>query len=73
MDSRIEGMYHGTGDVFGSFLLGALLNGHSLTSATRIAVDFTCAAIKLSAGDGTGSRMGVRFESVLSEYGKLFA
>jgi pyridoxine kinase len=73
MEKRIEGMYHGTGDVFGSFLLGALMAGRSLTEATRIAVDYTCKAIRLTAADGTGPRMGVRFESVLADYGKLFA
>ncbi|MCL2152483.1 MAG: pyridoxamine kinase [Oscillospiraceae bacterium] len=72
MDKRIEGMYHGTGDVFGSFLFGALLRGRSLPEATRIAVDYTCAAIRLTAADGTGPRMGVRFESILADYGKLF-
>ena len=71
MDKRIEGMYHGTGDVFGSFLLGALMRGRSLADAARIAVDYTCAAIRLTAADGTGPRMGVRFESVLPDYGKL--
>ena len=71
MDKRIEGMYHGTGDVFGSFLLGALIRGRSLADATRIAVDYTCASIRLTAADGTGPRMGVRFESVLPDYGKL--
>jgi hypothetical protein len=34
-------------------------------------VDFTCAAIELTAADNTGSRMGVRFESILADYGKL--
>jgi len=72
MDKRIEGMYHGTGDVFGSFLMGALMCGRNLSEATRIAVDYTCAAIRLTAEDGTGPRMGVRFESVLADYGKLF-
>ena len=71
ISGRIEGMYHGTGDVFGSFLTGALMRGRSLTEATRIAVDCTCAAIRLTAQDGTGPRMGVRFESVLSEYASL--
>jgi len=72
MDKRIEGMYHGTGDVFGSFLMGALLRGRNLPDATRIAVDYTCAAIRLTAEDGTGPRMGVRFESVLADYGSRF-
>ncbi|MCL1807425.1 MAG: pyridoxamine kinase [Oscillospiraceae bacterium] len=71
MDKRVEGMYHGTGDVFGSFLLGALLRGINLAQAVRVAVDFTCAAIQLTAADGTGPRMGVRFESVLADYGKM--
>jgi len=70
LGDRIEGMYHGTGDVFGSLLLGALMRGKTLAEAARIAVDFTCAAIRLT---DTGPRMGVRFESVLSDYGKLFA
>lgn len=71
MDKRIEGMYHGTGDVFGSFLIGALMRGRNLTDATRIAVDYTCAAIRLTAADGTGPRMGVRFESVLPGFGEV--
>ena len=69
MDKRIAGMYHGSGDVFASFLLGALLKGRELAAATRLAVDYTCASIKLTAADGTGPRMGVRFESVLADYG----
>ena len=72
MEKRIEGMYHGTGDVFGSFLLGALMRGRNLAKSTKVAVEYTCAAIRLTAEDGTGPRMGVRFESVLADYGKLF-
>jgi pyridoxine kinase len=69
MGERLEGMYHGTGDVFGSLLMGALMRGRSLASATRVAVDFTCAAIRLTAADKTNPRMGVRFESILPDYG----
>lgn len=72
MESRIDGMYHGSGDVFGSLLLGALMRGRTLAEATRIAVDFTCAALRLTAEDGTGPRMGLRFESVLADYSRLF-
>jgi len=72
MDELIGGMYHGTGDVFGSFLLGALLGGRSLSEAARIAVEYTCASIRLTAADGTDPKLGVRFESVLADYGKLF-
>jgi pyridoxine kinase len=72
MEKRIEGMYHGSGDVFGSLLLGALMQGRDLAAATRIAVDYTCAALRLTAEDGTGPRMGLRFESILADYGRLF-
>ena len=72
MGTRIEGSYHGTGDVFGSLLLGALMQGLDLSEAVRIAVDFTCAAIRLTAVDGRDSRMGVRFESVLADYAAMF-
>ena len=72
MSKRIEGMYHGSGDVFGSFLLGTLMRGQSLAKATRVAVDFTCEALRLTAEDGTGPRMGLRFESLLTKYGSLF-
>ena len=72
MDKRIEGMYHGTGDIFGSFLLGALVQGQKLADATKIAVHFTREAIRLTAKEGKDPRMGVRFESVLNDYGKLF-
>lgn len=71
MSDRIEGYYHGTGDVFASLLMGALMRGRSLPAATKIAVDFTCKAILLTAQAGTTPRLGVRFESGLAEYGSL--
>ncbi|MDR0845838.1 MAG: pyridoxamine kinase, partial [Tannerella sp.] len=42
----IPGYYHGTGDVFGSALLAAYLNGFDLTRSARIAVNFTVASIQ---------------------------
>ncbi len=60
--NRIEGYYHGTGDVFGSALLSALLNDFPLAEATRIAVDFTVGSIKRTAEAGTDIRFGVDFE-----------
>jgi len=72
MEKRIEGLYHGSGDVFGSALIGAMMRGLSLSDATRKAVEFTCAAIRLTAADKTGPRMGVRFESVLGDFAKSF-
>lgn len=69
---RVPGQYHGSGDVFASLLVGALLRGKPLPEAAKIAVDFSQAAILLSARDKTEPRMGVRYESILAEYGMLF-
>ena len=59
---RIEGYYHGTGDVFGSALVGSLMNGKSLNKATEIAVDFTVRSIRRTKNAGTDIRFGVNFE-----------
>ncbi len=42
---RIEGYYHGTGDVFASAVTSGVLNGFTLAQSAQIAVDFTAAAI----------------------------
>ncbi|MFA5449495.1 MAG: pyridoxamine kinase [Clostridia bacterium] len=62
---RIEGYYHGTGDVFGSALLGALLSDKPLETAVKIAVDFTTASIARTKAAGTDVRFGVNFEEGL--------
>ncbi len=62
---RVEGYYHGTGDVFGSALLGALLNGVALDEATQIAVNFTVKSIEWTKAAGTDIRFGVNFEANL--------
>lgn len=64
---RIEGYFHGTGDVFGSALVGALLNGRSLSDAVTVAVDFTVKSIGRTKRAGTDIRFGVNFEEGLPE------
>lgn len=59
---KIPGYYHGTGDVFGSALVAAILNGFELNKATEIAVRFTTASIEKTAAAGTDIRYGVDFE-----------
>jgi len=59
---RIPGNYHGTGDVFGSALLSALLNGLGLGQAAQIAVNFTVHSIQLTFEAKTDHRFGVNFE-----------
>jgi len=67
MGQRIEGYYHGTGDVFGSAFLSALLCGKDHLEAAQIAVDFTVGSIKRTKEAMTDVRYGVNFEAGLGE------
>jgi pyridoxine kinase len=66
--NRIPGYYHGTGDLFASALLGALLNDFSLHEAAAIAVRFTASSIQKTANAGTDIRFGVNFEQSIPEF-----
>lgn len=68
-DKRIGGIYHGTGDVFSSALLAALMNRLSLSEAASAAVGFTAAAIRRTLRTGGETRYGVEFEAGLAEFG----
>jgi pyridoxine kinase len=68
LNERIEGAYHGTGDVFASALIGAVLDGFPLLEAARIAVDFTVGSIRRTHEAGTDIRFGVNFEAGLPGY-----
>lgn len=65
---KVEGYYHGTGDVYGSALLGAYLNGFSLAESAGAAVDFTRDSIVRTSLAKTDIRFGVNFEEGLPEY-----
>lgn len=62
---RVEGYFHGTGDVFASVLTGALLNGCALEQAVELAVNFTASSIRRTQAAGTDIRFGVNFEAGL--------
>ncbi len=62
---KVEGYFHGTGDIFGSTLLSALLNGFSLKDATQIAVDYTHECIILAVELNMERRYGVCFERAI--------
>lgn len=63
--TKIPGYYHGTGDIFASALLGALLNGFSLNRSAAIAVNFTADSIRRSYKAKTDYRFGVNFEQCI--------
>ena len=62
--------YPGTGDLFASVLLGALLRGRDFEDATVLASDFTKRVIEYSARFNTPIRNGVAFEPFLLELNK---
>lgn len=62
---KIPGSYHGTGDIFASALLSALLNGFNLREAARIAVHFTAQSIMRTYKAQTDHRFGVDFEQCI--------
>ncbi len=69
MKGRIPGYYHGTGDIFGSGLVAALVHGWSLPDAVDIAEDLTISSIMKTLDDGENVKDGVNFESSLSGFG----
>lgn len=65
MSRREEGQYPGTGDLFASVLLGALLRGGELRSAAECAVEFVRGAVRRTLELGTPILEGVQFEGLL--------
>ena len=61
------GEYSGTGDLFASVMLGALLRGEDLHTATALAVDFVQRCAAFTNGLGGDKREGVMFERLLKE------
>ncbi|MBE7036950.1 MAG: pyridoxamine kinase [Ruminococcaceae bacterium] len=59
---KVDGMYHGTGDVYASSLLSALLEGFSLSQSAAIAADYTVLSIKTTKQMDKDLRYGVNFE-----------
>lgn len=64
-NERVDGNFHGTGDIFGSTLLSALLNDFPLEEAIQIAVDYTHRCIALTVEAEQERRYGVCFEKAL--------
>lgn len=61
------GQYPGTGDLFASVLLGALLRGQPLSDATGLAVHFVRRSIHRTLALGTPVVEGVQFEALLGD------
>lgn len=57
--------YHGTGDVFSSTFVGAMMNGLSWKEAIKIAADYTAECIYVTMNDKNGCWYGVNFETAI--------
>lgn len=64
--SKMGGGSHGTGDVYASAFVGAIMRGKSLYDSARIAADFTLLCIKNTL-DHPNHWYGVRFEQHLAD------
>lgn len=62
---RVQGHFHGTGDLFGAALLAGLLCGRALPEAMQMSVHFVSRSIFRTWRAGTDPRFGVDFEEEL--------
>lgn len=69
--ARIPLSYHGTGDIFASVTVGALMRGFPPKEALQTAVDYVSRTISITAEDpartGKNEKFGVNFEETLPE------
>jgi len=68
MRPEVPGFYHGTGDVFGSAVVGACESGLPLGEAVECAVDLTVGSINRTHAAGADLKYGVDFEPGLADY-----
>lgn len=64
-------MLHGTGDVYASCLLGAIMAGRGMVDSVQFAGDFVLSAMELSAKQPHFQDRGVNFESLLGRVSEL--
>ena len=64
--AKISKGCHGTGDVYASAFVGALMNGKSVSDSARIAADYTVKCIENTQGDAD-HWYGVKFETALPD------
>lgn len=57
--------YHGTGDIFSSTCVGAMMNGLDWKEATKVAADYTAECIRLTLEDPAKPWYGVNFEQAI--------
>lgn len=57
--------YHGTGDIFSSTCVGAMMNGMDWKNAVQVAADYTAECIRMTLKDPSEPWYGVNFEQAI--------
>jgi pyridoxine kinase len=70
-NEKLPVSFHGTGDIYASAALGAMMRGLSDEDSLSVAVDFTLECMKETMRDKDHRFYGVNFESALPYYIKL--
>lgn len=70
-NERLNASYHGTGDIFASTCVGALMNGLDWKESLKIAADYTAECIRLTIEDPAKPWYGVNFEEAMPYLMKL--
>lgn len=67
-NEKLPAAFHGTGDVYASATVGAMMRGFSVPEALSIAVDYTLTTMKKTMEDENHRFYGVNFEEALPYY-----
>ena len=70
-NERLPVAFHGTGDIFASSMLGAIMRGAGLLESLTVATDYTLACMKETMKDENHRTYGVNFETALPRYIEL--
>ncbi len=66
-NDKVMSSYHGTGDVFSSVTVGAILRGLGMKDAFKLAADYTAKTIKVTEENPDNPWYGVDFEATIPE------
>lgn len=66
-NDRVDASYHGTGDIFSSVCVGALMRGLGLREAMKLAADYTADTIRATLENPKKPWYGVDFEATIPQ------
>jgi pyridoxine kinase len=67
-NEKLPVAFHGTGDIYASSALGAVMRGVSVENSLKVAVDYTLECMKQTMADENHRFYGVNFETALPYY-----